>query len=660
MRKLLLLVVLGAAASASAAEQTDKQFDPAVAFGSRPSASSIRLSPDGASIAVITPSAGPGAVLFTMQLNGHQMPRAALKFDGKPYRLQSCEWVSNSRLVCTLFWLAMLHQELTPFTRLIAVDSDGGNMKMLSTQQNSLAYGVQLGGGEILDLLPDEDGVVLMARVYVPERLAGGIGMVGSSQRGIGVDRIDTRTLQRTIVVAPGNVARYISDGRGNVRIMGVDVLNPTGRSSGVIKYHYRLASSADWRVLGDYDWVNRTGFWPVAVDPELNAALGYKKKDGREALYKIALDGSMREELVYERPDVDVGALLRIGRRHRIVGVTFATDRTQAFYFDPAIEAIHASLERALPNQPIIGVADSSVDESKLIIFAGSDNDPGTYYLFDRTAKQLRRLLPVRDALEGVKLASVKPIQYPASDGTMIPAYLTLPPGQESARGLPGIVMPHGGPSSRDYWGFNWMAQFFASRGFAVLQPNYRGSSGYGDAWFETNGFRSWPAAVGDVLDGGRWLVAQGIADSGKVAIVGWSYGGYAALQSAVVDSSVFKAVVAVAPVTDLKALKDEHANWSDFDVMKEIVGEGSHLRDGSPLQNAARIKIPVLLFHGTLDRNVAYQESKSMAAALTAAHIRCELVTFHDLDHQLEDSEARAQMLKKSEAFLRETMGL
>ena len=154
--------------------------------------------------------------------------------------------------------------------------------------------------------------------------------------------------------------------------------------------------------------------------------------------------------------------------------------------------------------------------------------------------------------------------------------------------------------------------------------------------------------------------VVAQGIADAGKVAIVGWSYGGYAALQSAVVDPSVFKAVVAIAPVSDLNALKEEHRNWNDFALMDEIVGEGSHLRDGFPLQNAARIKVPVLLFHGTLDRNVGYRESERMAEALNASHGRCELVTFEDLDHQLEDSAARAQMLRRSDAFLRETMGL
>jgi dipeptidyl aminopeptidase/acylaminoacyl peptidase len=241
-----------------------------------------------------------------------------------------------------------------------------------------------------------------------------------------------------------------------------------------------------------------------------------------------------------------------------------------------------------------------------------------------------------------------------------MIPGYLTLPPWRETARGLAAIVMFHGGPSSRDFWGFNWLAQYFAARGFAVLQPNYRGSSGFGDDWFENNGFRSWPIAIGDVLDGGRWLVAQGIADGTKLAIVGWSYGGYAALQSAVVDPSVFKAVIAVAPVTDLNALKEEWRHWNNFEVMEQIIGEGSHLRDGSPLANAARIKVPVLLFHGTFDRNVGYQESVRMAAALSAVHDRCELVTFENLDHQLDDSEARNQLLGKSDAFLRETMGL
>jgi dipeptidyl aminopeptidase/acylaminoacyl peptidase len=639
VRTLLLLVALSAAAAA--AEQGDKQFDPAVAFGARPSVGNISISPDGTRIAFIAPSAARGSILFTMPIGADSKSRPALSSGGKPFRLQSCEWVSNARLVCTLFFMGRLNHELAPFTRLIAVDADGGSLKILS-QLPRYGLGSQLGGGAILDLLPDEDGVVLMA--------------------DSGVNRIDTHTLQKTNVEpAVGEVTTYVSDGRGNVRVMGVSAFSSsTQELKGVVNYLYRTSNSREWHAFGVFDEIKQTGFRPVAVDPELNTALGYKKKDGRWAFYKISLDGSLHEELIYDRPDVDISGLVFIGRRHRVVGVSYATDRPQVFYFDPAIEAVHAFLERALPNQPNVRIIDSSVDESKLLVLASSDNDPGTYYLFDRASKQLTPLLAVREKLRGLALASVKSVKYPTSDGTMIPAYLTLPPGRETTHGLPGIVMPHGGPSARDYWGFDWIAQFFASRGFAVLQPNYRGSAGYGDAWFEKNGFRSWPIAIGDVLDGGRWLIAQGIADSSKLAIVGWSYGGYAALQSAVVDPSVFKAVVAIAPVTDLKALKEERRNWTDFALMDEMVGEGPELRDGSPLQNAARIKVPVLMFHGTLDRNVGYKESERMAAALAAAHGRYELITFENLDHQLDDSEARAQMLRKSEVFLRETMDI
>jgi hypothetical protein len=262
---------------------------------------------------------------------------------------------------------------------------------------------MQLYGGEVLDLLPDEDGMVLMIRAYLPEDHIG--SHLGSPQRGLGVDRIDTRTLQRTSVEPPrADAVGYISDGHGNVRIMSLQVVgNSRGQWSGVVKCLYRMGDSREWRELGNYDEINRTGFRPVAIDAAENVALGYEKKAGRLALYKVALDGSTREELVYERPEVDVGYLIDIGRRQRTVGIEYATDRSHVYYFDPAIEALHASLGRALGNQPILRITDSSVDESKLLLIAGSDNDPGSYYLFDRAAKQARPLLAVREPLDGV-----------------------------------------------------------------------------------------------------------------------------------------------------------------------------------------------------------------------------------------------------------------
>jgi dipeptidyl aminopeptidase/acylaminoacyl peptidase len=271
-----------------------------------------------------------------------------------------------------------------------------------------------------------------------------------------------------------------------------------------------------------------------------------------------------------------------------------------------------------------------------------------------------MQPLLAVREQLDGVPLASVKAIDYPAQDGTHIPAYITFPPGKDSAKGLPAIVMPHGGPGARDVGGFNWLAQFFAHQGYVVLQPNFRGSAGYGDAWFEHNGFQSWKIAIGDVLDAGRWLVTEGVADPAKLAIVGWSYGGYAALQSAIVDPKVFKAVIAIAPVTDLNALKDERRNWSDHEIVEKMIGDGPHVREGSPLRNVSRLEAPVLLFHGTFDRNVSYLQSKDMAAACSAAHARCELVTFDGLDHQLDDSTARTQLLRKSDDFLKQSLAV
>jgi dipeptidyl aminopeptidase/acylaminoacyl peptidase len=639
-----------------------QSLDPAAAFGARPSLSMLSLSPDGASIAYVAPTEGQGSILYTMRLGDHPRAIPALVAQGKPWRLGPCDWVANTRLACETYSIlraAAADLDLVTLTRLIAVDADGKNQRLLSTQQR-YGNGVELYGGEIIDRLPEEDGVVLMSRVYLPENRTG--SAIASNKRGLGVDRIDTRTGQSQTVEPPREGADfYLSDGHGHVRIVGTSIVdNSLGQMRSYQKYFYRTATSRDWQPLGTYDFLDRTGFLPLAVDPDLNAVFGLKKKDGRQALYKIALDGSLHEELVFERPDVDVGEIVEIGRRQRPIGVAYVTDQTHVEYFDANLAKMHASLARALPQTPEISIPDSSTDESELLVLASSDHDPGIYYRFDRQTHQMQPLLAVREQLDGVPLASVKSIDYPAQDGTRIPAYITFPPGKDSAKGLPAIVMPHGGPEARDVGRFNWLAQFFAHQGYVVLQPNFRGSTGYGDAWFEHNGFQSWKIAIGDVLDAGRWLVTEGVADPAKLAVVGWSYGGYAALQSAIVDPKLFKAVIAIAPVTDLNALKDERRGWSDYEILERRIGDGPHVREGSPLHNVARLEAPVLLFHGTFDRNVGYAQSKDMAAACSAAHARCELVTFDGLDHQLDDSAARTQLLRKSDDFLKQSLAV
>lgn len=644
----------GASVTADAAK-SGKTFDAAAAFGSREDVTGLSLSPDGKSVAYIAALDGKESALVTRDLADGSKSQLALKASGKPERLSDCHWVSESRLVCTVYGVVKGPTDLLPFTRVVSVDRDGGNVKLLSTQQNEHSRSYQFGGGTVIDWLPDEDGVVLMSRVYIPDAHLG--SRVGSTQEGLGVDRLDTRTLAvKQLELPVRGVIGYLSDGRGSVRIVGRSEQDGGGRDSGVCKYSYRRHDSREWLKLGDYDSTTHTGFYPLAVDHDLDIVYGLKKLDGRQALYSISLDGSLAEKLIYSRSEVDVDGVVQMGRRNRIVGVQYSADITRADYFDPDIDKMMKSLGRALPGRQL-SVVDSSVDENVLLIYSGRDDDAGVYYVFDRRARKLQTFLVVRSALEDVTLAKVTPITYPAADGVVVPGYLTLPPGATSAKGLPAIVLPHGGPSARDYWGFDWLSQFYAARGFAVLQPNFRGSAGYGDAWLKQNGFKAWRTAIGDVNDAGRWLLAQG-ADPGKLCIVGWSYGGYAALQSAVVEPGLFKAVVAIAPVTDLSALKEEHRNWSDFDIVSEMVGEG-YLKEASPARNAEKIKVPVLLFHGALDRNVRIAESKSMVARLESAGVKHELVSWDDLDHYLEDSTARTTLLRKSEAFLREAIG-
>lgn len=631
--------------------------DAAEAFGRREGVEDISLSPDGTKIAYIEPSNGQGSRLFTVDLAGTQTPKVVLAAPGDPERLSDCDWVSNVRLVCRIYAVWESAGERLGATRIIAINSDGSNVKVLSKRQGSNADYFSFYGGEVIDFLPGDDNAVLMGRDYVPESATG--TMISKDEEGYGVDRIDTIKVTSKRVVKPSKAASdYISDGQGNIRIMSI-MIQDGAFDSGRRKFLYRAITGGGWETLGEYDFKSDAGFLPVAVDPTENVAYGYEKLNGRFALYKITLDAALTKTLVYARDDVDVDSLIMLGRQKKIVGLSFATQKRQAVYFDPELAKLAKSLSKALPDTGMISFGGLSADGNKVIVGSWSDTNSGQYYLYDKAAGSVSPLFAARPEMENFKLAKVKPVLVKAADGAEIPAYLTLPHGS-TGKGLPAIVMPHGGPSARDEWGFDWLAQFYANRGFAVLQPNYRGSAGYGDGWYVNNGFQSWKLAVGDVNDSGRWLVAEGIADPAKLAIVGWSYGGYAALQSAVLDPELFKAIVAIAPVTDLAKLKEESRGYSNYRVVGDFIGSGPHIVDGSPARNADKFKAPVALFHGDLDMNVGIFQSRFMADQLKGAGKSVDLNIYPKLDHGLEDSAARADMLAKSDAFLRKALGL
>ncbi len=624
-------------------------FDAATAFGARPSISRMRLSPDGKMAVFLAPLPGMGSAAMTIDLTGGSKPRMALVSDGKPYRLQECNWVANDRLVCTVYGVIESAAGILPVTRVLTVSSTGGEVKVLSNEANATTQGYLAYGGAVIDWLPELDGKILMSRPY--ER---------AGRYGISVDRIDTRTgSAEHVEQAAGSAAEYLSDGHGQVRIAVYSVHPYLGDiTSGQFSVRYRKRGSPEWLSLAEFDTIAETGFRPLMIDPDQNLVYGTKKKDGRWAIYSMSLDGSAAETLVYSRDDVDIETLLEVGRQRRVVGVEYSTDFTHTDYFDPGLGKLMTALGKALPSTSQLGIVDSSLDGNTLLIHSGSDEDPGEYYVFHRDIHQLEPISPVRLQLQGHPLAKVQPVSYPARDNERIPGYLTLPPGVTQGKGLPAVVMPHGGPTARDRWGFDWLAQYFAARGYAVLQPNFRGSDGYGDSWRGLHGFKDWRTSVNDVLDAGHWLVSEGIADPNKLFIVGWSYGGYAALQSAVVEPELYKAVVAIAPLTDFASAKGEWKGWSNQHLVDQQIGEGPHIVEGSPARNAGRIKVPVLLFHGGMDRNVSIHQSRLMDEGLKKAGAKHELVTWDTLDHGLEDSAARATMLRKSDEFLRQAI--
>ena len=618
-------------------------------FGARPAVSQMSLSPDGKHVAYVGAGAGQVTALFVGDLTAGTTKLVTFT-DNKPLSLHYCRWSAIDRIVCGGSGQDIVYGRRVSYERLFGIDADGGNQRSLAAGhgENSTTW-----DGTVLDWL-DQNGRALIARSHLPEQTTGTV--VGNSEEGIGVDLVDTRTGMGRIVERPrGRADEFISDGQGHIRIMGLQKLDSSGAElTGEEEYLYRSRNDGPWQPFSVVD-VNGKGTEPYAVDADLNAAYVLKPKEGRKALYRVSLDGSMKEELVLDHPTVDIDDVETV--RGKVIGASYVDDTGKAVYFDPAYGELAKQLAHVLSKTPLIDIVDASRDQDTLLIRAASDADEGRFYVFQKSSKRLVPLMSVRPQADGETLAHVQSITYKSFDGTTVPAYLTLPPGS-SGKTLPAIVMPHGGPGYRDVWGFDWLAQFFASRGFAVIQPEFRGSVGFGESWFFKTAFEQWRTSVGDVNAAGRWLIAQGIADPAKLAIFGWSYGGYAALQANVLDPDLFKAVVAVAPVTDIAELRRESEGFTNSRVVKKWIGNGPAIGEGSPALHADLFNAPVLLFHGVRDITVLPAQSQTMNDALRRAGKQSQLIRYPDLDHQLNDSSVRADMLSKADTFLRASL--
>jgi dipeptidyl aminopeptidase/acylaminoacyl peptidase len=365
---------------------------------------------------------------------------------------------------------------------------------------------------------------------------------------------------------------------------------------------------------------------------------------DGRNAVYEFDLREKKLGKLVFAHPDVDVDGLLSSPSGDwRVIGVRYTTDSPQIHFIDAAAERERAALQTALAKQ--FGQAvqiypqSRTIDGKREILHVSADTQPPTYFVFDRSLKQLFALIDERPDVPRDRLSPTKRVTYQARDGLAIPAYLTLPTGREP-RNLPLIVLAHGGPWSRDLIQWDPEVQLFASRGYAVLQPNFRGSTGLGVEHLEA-GYREWGQKIQDDLtDGVKWAIAQGHADADRIGIYGGSFGGYATLAGLTKTPELYRAGAAYAAVTDIELLlKDDQWYQWGYDWHETMVGgekgDAERLRANSPLRNVARVRVPVLLGHGVDDARVHVHQSQRMAKALREAGKDVTYLEFPDEIH-------------------------
>jgi dipeptidyl aminopeptidase/acylaminoacyl peptidase len=587
------------------------------------------MSPDGTKVSFLQMHPEEFPILRILDLTTGEA-NLALSSTQDGFDIQWCYWANNERLLCK-FAAITGGWTLYGITRLVAVNADGSQMTVLLQQKRQFQFAQFQ--GRIVDWLVDDPKRVL---VVVPHDKGATLNPLDIYSGRIGAP-IDKQF---------GSVD-WMSDGRGSPRLYRY-------ASEDQVRWKYRRSGQSKWRVLhkktASY---SEDDYRPIGFGDDPDRLLVLKPHEGRLALWAVDLKREKEDELVFSHPEVDLDGAEWLGKFGRVVAIGYSTDRPHLHFFDEAVEKISEKLASHF-SEKYVSVIDESWDRRYYIVYVWSDRDPGTFYRFDVQQNQLLRISPQYPLLGTRLLAPMKPIRYPARDGTEIPGYLTLP--QDVKEGaLPAVIYPHGGPMSRDYWGFDWIPQYLAAKGYAVLQSNYRGSSGYGKEWEGEGGWRAWRTAINDLTDGAQYLVDQGIADSSRICVVGWSYGGYAALMSGVEEPDRYRCLVSIAGVSDPHMWIDDFRHFTNRKLVAELVTHDTEvIKHGSPLKRASEIQAPVLLFHGDRDLNVSVDHSQKMAKALKRAKKSVEYIEYEDVEHSIRHNGYRVDMLDRIGSFL------
>ena len=470
------------------------------------------------------------------------------------------------------------------------------------------------------------------------------------------VYRIDVNTGEMEIVAEnPGGIVGWMTDHDGKLRV----AIATDGVHRSLL---YRPDESSPFEVAVTTNFKDSINPLFFTFD---NRRLYVSSNIGRDkaALFRYDPETDEHLEVVFEHPEVDVGGLVYSRKRKVVTAAVYVTDKTHYEFFDDWRRELQASMEERLPGYEV-AVTHMSRDESKVLVRTYSDRSLGAYYFHDTGTGEFRKLVDVSPWLDESEMAEMKPVSYESRDGRTIHGYLTLPKGVEPV-GLPVVVNPHGGPWHRDTWGFNPEVQFLANRGYAVLQMNFRGSTGYGKDFWQAS-FKEWGRKMqDDISDGVLWLTEQGIADPERVGIYGGSYGGYATLAGLAFTPELYACGVDYVGVSNLFTFLDTiPPYWEPMRAMwYEMVGDPEADRElleaASPYFHVDDIRAPLLVAQGANDPRVKKAESDQIVEALTDRGIDVPYLVKDNEGHGFGNEENRFDLYRAMEGFLAKHLG-
>lgn len=626
-------IALAGPAAASGPEGANALAVPTAAdFGKLPFLTDPAIAPDGNRIAAKGLRKGEEViVLIDVATDATRLSTIAMP---KDHSVEWVRWAGSGKLLASLSRPGNLLSLGVRVTRVISID---------------LTSGKQMAVG------PRDQGIYGDNVIHVDE---GGKFLLLNTQRSLfdypSVYRVDLDTGKSKQVVSPRtDVWDWYADRSGVVRAgIGASgkqwwLLYRTGESEEFQRARHRVDEKEKSDVQSFSAVIGSDAGYAIAKSP-----------GGRFAVYRYDFKADAIGALVYENPTVDVDDF-DIGPDGEVASVSYTDEHDEIAWFDPKLRKLQATIDKALPGR-VNRVLSMSQDKKRVLILSSSATDPGTYYLLDRTSSKMGVLAHAFDAIAGKQLADMKPVRYKARDGLEIRGYLTLPHGRDP-KGLPLIVMPHGGPFARDSQSYDPWVQFLATRGYAVLQPNFRGSTGFGVEFVE-KGEGQWGRGMqDDAVDGVKWLAGEGTIDPKRVCIMGASYGGYAAMWATVRDQDVYRCAISFAGISDVAAqLNYDRKSFSASRYFRDwrarIQGDGKSLDELSPLKFVDRITMPLLIAHGSADTNVPASQSQRLHEALLKLGRRHEFVIYEGEGHGFADPLNSTNFLDRVGKFLAE----